>query len=122
MTTTFKRAIRRRLASMERELLRSIENQQLEYEQLTLGERTEETDEASIRNDERTLSTLLRHEETQLLRVRSALGRISEGHYGICAMCGSEIEKARLEARPEAVFCYSCAQKRDRHARHAQAN
>jgi len=122
MTTTFRNTIRRRLASMEDEILRSIENQQTEYQQLTLGDRTEETDEASIRNEERALSTLLRHEETQLLRVQSALGRIEEGHYGICAVCGSEIEKARLEARPEAVFCYSCAEKRDRHVRHAHAN
>ncbi|MFW6313112.1 MAG: TraR/DksA family transcriptional regulator [Spirochaetota bacterium] len=122
MTATFKDNIRKRLASMEEELLQSIANQHQEYEDLTLGDRTEETDEASIRNDERALSTLLRYEETQLLRVRSALGRIMDGHYGVCAMCGSEIDEARLDAKPEAVFCYPCATRRDRGARHAHAN
>lgn len=122
MTATFKDNIRQRLASMEEELLQSIANQHQEYEDLTIGDRTDETDEASIRNEERALSTLLRYEETQLLRVRSALGRMVEGHYGICAMCGNEIDEGRLEAKPEAVFCYPCAKKRDRGALHAHAN
>lgn len=122
MTATFKDNIRRRLASMEDELLQSIANQQQEYEELTLGDKTEETDQASIRNDERALATLLRYEETQLVRVRSALGRILEGHYGVCAMCGNEIDEARLDARPEAVFCYPCAKRRDRGSRRAHTN
>ncbi len=107
---------------MEDELVQSIANQRQEYEELTLGDRTEETDEACMRNDERALASLLRYEETHLLRVRSALGRIVEGHYGVCAMCGNEIDEARLDARPEAVFCYPCATRRDRGARHAHTN
>ncbi|MFP4114916.1 MAG: TraR/DksA family transcriptional regulator [Spirochaetota bacterium] len=114
MTASFKRNIRERLASLEREILRSLQEQHEEYEELTLSDRTEETDEAAIRNEERALSALLYHEERRLLRVRSALGRIEEGHYGVCASCGTVIADDRLAAQPDAVFCYDCARRRER--------
>jgi RNA polymerase-binding transcription factor DksA len=122
MTASFKKNMRQRLASLEREILRSLEEQEQEYEELTLGDRTEETDEAAIRNDERALSALLYHEERRLLRVRSALGRIETGHYGICAACGSSIDDDRLTAQPDTVFCYHCARKREGPAREAHLN
>jgi DnaK suppressor protein len=40
--------------------------------------------------------------------VDTALSRISEGTYGICANCGREIGAARLEHRPESVHCVDC--------------
>lgn len=43
--------------------------------------------------------------EARLLEVDSALARIEAGTYGICRVCGSEIENARLEANPAAPTC-----------------
>lgn len=43
--------------------------------------------------------------EARLLEVDSALARIEAGTYGICRVCGSEIETARLEANPAAPTC-----------------
>lgn len=37
-----------------------------------------------------------------------ALAKIEEGTYGICDRCGKPIPDARLEARPESVFCVDC--------------
>ncbi len=122
MTASFKRTIKSRLSGLEQELLRSLDEQRKEYEELTLGDRTEEADEASIRNEERALSALLHHDRRRLLRVQSALARIRNGHYGICAVCGGSIGEQRLEAQPDTVFCYTCAKKRERAVHQAHLN
>jgi DnaK suppressor protein len=41
--------------------------------------------------------------------VRRALERIEDGSYGQCVKCGEEIAEGRLEARPEAALCITCA-------------
>jgi len=41
----------------------------------------------------------------QRRRVRDALGRLDDGTYGRCAVCGREIDDERLEARPEVATC-----------------
>ncbi|MCL5781944.1 MAG: TraR/DksA C4-type zinc finger protein [Patescibacteria group bacterium] len=40
--------------------------------------------------------------EKQLADINDALQKIEEGKYGICEVCGSEIERGRLEANPSA--------------------
>ena len=47
----------------------------------------------------------------QLNGVERALQRIEEGGYGICINCGKEIAPARMEARPESVYCVDCKAK-----------
>lgn len=41
--------------------------------------------------------------------IRDALGRIERGHYGVCHFCAGDIEPARLEKSPHAIFCETCA-------------
>jgi len=43
-----------------------------------------------------------------LAQLNDALDRIEEGTYGTCTMCGSEINKERLEAIPYARLCLEC--------------
>jgi len=45
----------------------------------------------------------------QLAAVEAALGRVAEGTYGVCAVCGRVIAAERLEAIPWAATCVSCA-------------
>lgn len=45
----------------------------------------------------------------QLTDVTAALGRIDDGSYGRCEVCGEEIQSARLEAMPHARFCINHA-------------
>ena len=45
----------------------------------------------------------------QLADVTNALGRIDEGTYGKCEVCGQDIQPARLEAMPAARFCINHA-------------
>ena len=43
--------------------------------------------------------------ESRLNDVVTALGKIESGEYGICKVCGNEIEADRLEANPAAPTC-----------------
>ncbi|MGB9621547.1 MAG: TraR/DksA family transcriptional regulator [Brevinematia bacterium] len=47
-------------------------------------------------------------------KINDALRRIDEGTYGICRICGKEIEIERLEVIPYTDTCSSCAQKHSR--------
>jgi DnaK suppressor protein len=49
---------------------------------------------------------------TNLSEVERASERIDAGTYGTCERCGKPIDPARLEARPWAVLCMDCKQKR----------
>jgi len=53
--------------------------------------------------------------ESSLLRsVRSALGRVGDGSYGVCLHCEEEIKPKRLEAVPWAKYCIRCQEAADR--------
>ncbi len=41
-------------------------------------------------------------------RLRDALGRLSDGEYGVCAECGAPIPPRRLLAVPDATTCVAC--------------
>lgn len=45
----------------------------------------------------------------EIHQIRLALLRIDNGSYGTCAICGDEISRDRLEARPIATRCIKCA-------------
>ena len=47
----------------------------------------------------------------QLDGVDAALARITNGKYGTCANCGKDIDPARMEARPESIYCVDCKAK-----------
>jgi DnaK suppressor protein len=49
--------------------------------------------------------------KTQLDGVDRALKRLDQGSYGICLSCGKEIPRARMEARPESIYCVDCKSK-----------
>ena len=55
--------------------------------------------------------TVARQQRTEVL---SALQRIEQGSYGICADCGAKVPEGRMEAKPEAARCVACQGKRDR--------
>ena len=54
---------------------------------------------------------LLDSEVRLLGEIDSALERIEEGNYGICLGTGTQIRKARLEAKPWARYCVDYARK-----------
>ena len=52
--------------------------------------------------ENRTLAATL---TDQLSDIEAALGRIDDGTYGFCEVCGKPISAARLEAMPSTRFC-----------------
>lgn len=49
----------------------------------------------------------------QLQDIDAALGRLEAGTYGVCEVCGQEIDPERLEAVPTATLCIDDKRKRD---------
>ncbi len=50
----------------------------------------------------------LSREEKYLQQIDRALERISQGEYGICRVCGNEIDARRLELVPTTRICVPC--------------
>jgi DnaK suppressor protein len=49
--------------------------------------------------------------KTRLDEVDRALGKIEEGTFGVCMVCGKDIGAARMEFRPTSVRCVDCKSK-----------
>jgi DnaK suppressor protein len=47
-------------------------------------------------------------------RLRSALTRLHDGEYGVCADCGAPIPPKRLLALPETTTCVACQEQLER--------
>jgi len=69
------------------------------------GKREEEADEASELEKRLALEERLGE---SLNKVEHALQKYEAGTYGLCDSCGQSIEKARLEAIPQASLCLNC--------------
>lgn len=54
--------------------------------------------------------------ESNLLRnIKGALGRITDGNYGVCVRCDKPIIQKRLDAVPWTKYCITCQEAADRH-------
>lgn len=53
-------------------------------------------------------------EDKLLKKVEDALKRIEEGRYGICEICGEEIDVNRLKVRPVTTMCIKCKMEEER--------
>ena len=71
---------------------------------------------ANLSESERS-DAMLAAATAQRAGVLSAIGRIDQGTYGLCADCGKPVPEGRLEAKPSADCCVTCQSKRDRRRR-----
>jgi DnaK suppressor protein len=55
-------------------------------------------------------SAVLAQSRQHLKEIDAALQRIDEGRYGLCTKCGNGIALGRLQVRPQAALCISCAE------------
>jgi DnaK suppressor protein len=61
---------------------------------------------------ERSQSTAILEQTRQhFAQIESAMLRLDEGSFGVCATCGKDIPFARLEVRPYSTQCVNCASK-----------
>lgn len=65
------------------------------------------TDASVLYGHERTV-VLEQRLKKDLKEIEAAIKKIKNGTYGICERCKKKIELKRLEAKPQAVYCFKC--------------
>ncbi|MEK7201834.1 MAG: TraR/DksA C4-type zinc finger protein [Patescibacteria group bacterium] len=73
------------------------------------GRETDPVDQADLIEGYEDNTDIMKDLEVSYNEVHEALGRIDEGAYGICDVCGSPISEERLEANPAASTCMAHA-------------
>lgn len=66
-------------------------------------------DLATERESDEVLENMGHNGKAEIAMIDAALGRIDAGDYGICAECGEEISKERLDVLPYTPVCRDCA-------------
>ena len=73
-------------------------------------QRTRDPNEADHSVTERAiLAKLADSNSSAANEVLRALGKITDGTYGVCDKCGKNIPLPRLEVRPRATICVACS-------------
>jgi DnaK suppressor protein len=63
---------------------------------------------ATIAFERSQVESLVRQALAHVVEVEAALARVDDATYGVCEVCGRQIPRARLEARPVARRCVGC--------------
>ncbi len=101
------------LLKKKEEILRDVLETKKELEDK--DERLADTIDQAVRESNLAFELRIRDREQKLLKkIDKALKKIEEGTYGICEMCGGEIDEKRLKARPEATLCIECKRAQER--------
>jgi len=118
MSTTFKESMKQKLLDLKEQILRQLVSESDEFQEIV--DDMEPKDLADIAADDidrRILEVLGSQEIKRLQLIDSALGRMENGHYGVCMSCGKTIPKERLKAIPYAILCIDCKSSEERRNR-----
>jgi RNA polymerase-binding transcription factor DksA len=66
-------------------------------------------EQATERENDDVLEEIGKETQASIANIKSALHRLEDDSYGICARCGEEIAEGRLDAIPETTLCVKCA-------------
>lgn len=118
MSTTFKKEMRQKLLELKEQILRQLVSESDEFQELVDDmEPKDLADIAAEDIDRRILEVLGSQEIRRLQLIDAALGRMENGHYGICMSCGKKIPEERLKAIPYAILCIDCKSSEERRNR-----
>ena len=118
MSAGFKEAMKQKLLEIKEQILKQLVSESDEFQEIV--DDMEPKDLADIAADDidrRILEVLGSQEIKRLQLVDSALGRMENGHYGVCMSCGKKIPKERLQAIPYAILCIDCKSSEERRNR-----
>jgi RNA polymerase-binding protein DksA len=107
--------VRSRLAAEREDVRRQLEALTTEVGRIVDAARDVATDDehdpegSTIAYERARTSALAEQARAHLAAVEAALQQLDEGHYGRCVVCGGEISAERLDARPVATTCITCA-------------
>lgn len=103
------------LEDERQQTLRRLAGLTLDFDEVVAASRDTNADDehdpegATIAFERAQVSALVVQVQRHLAEVEAALERLEAGSYGICERCGEPIGAGRLEARPAAPTCISCA-------------
>lgn len=106
---------RARLASERRRTTRRLAELRGDFDEVVAASRDTNADDehdpegTTIAFERSQIDTLVRQALRTLEETDAALARLDDGSYGRCEVCGRDIDPARLEVRPTARTCVSCA-------------
>ena len=118
MEEAFLRKMRNILLTQKKEILRNLASESEDFR--TIIEDMDPKDLADVAADDidrKTLEALGSVELRRLQLIESALSRVENKKYGLCAKCGKKIPRERLEAIPYALMCINCKSSEERRNR-----
>lgn len=96
------------LLERKESILSNINNSRENIDQLKDQDIKDELDYAELVSDSFIEGMITNHQLDELRQIEDSLKKISDGTYGICDMCGTNIPLGRLKAKPFARFCTEC--------------
>ena len=118
MEEAFLRKMKTVLLNQKKDILRNLASESEDFR--TIIENMDPKDLADIAADDidrKTLEALGSAEIKRLQLIESALARIENRKYGVCARCSKKIPRERLEAIPYALLCIDCKSSEERRTR-----
>jgi RNA polymerase-binding protein DksA len=109
-------AIRERLLTRRRELLRRVAQFEDELRWLDAHQSAEIEEESQEQNIARLLARLDDRSAAEIDQIDRALQRLADGDYFDCEACGEPITPERLQALPTATLCIIDAERQERQA------
>lgn len=97
------------LLARREELLASIARLDEQIREVTPGDAEDAEDIAQDRQGDEVLTALGDQDAAEIRRIDAALGRIVDGSWGYCTVCGEKIAARRLETLPDTPFCINHA-------------
>lgn len=93
------------------QLTRLVRDREAIIDQVRLDAPDDEHDPdgATLGWEREQLTALIALEQRRVTDIDDALAAVSAGTYGCCTTCGRQIGSQRLEARPAARHCITCA-------------
>lgn len=114
MTESFLAEMRAQLDTKKKDVVDLLASEFNSYQATNNIKGKDLVDLASNDFDKQILDVSSALEVKTLNKINSAVTRMKNGNYGICAQCGQTINEARLKAMPYAVLCLTCKTKRER--------
>ena len=108
-------AIRERLEEERARTRRRLAGLTGDYDAVVAASRDTNADDehdpegATIAFERSQIGAVIAQTRRHLTETDEALARLEAGSYGVCERCGAPIGSGRLEARPAARLCITCA-------------
>ena len=117
LTSRQRASLRSHLAGDLEKTRRLVEQLGAEMDSFTASRRDAPTDDEhdpegpTLAFERSQSSAILAQSVQHIADIDAALLRMDEGTYGLCKTCGGSIAVGRLQVRPQAPLCISCAGK-----------